>query len=346
MTVIEPDQRKSDGADKVSDVVLEQSVSRSAAPVDRAGALKRIALADRIFFQVTRAAAVIVLIILGGVIVSLVHGSLPSMKAFGFGFLTSQAWNPVLDNFGALPAVYGTMITSLIAMLIAVPVGLGVATFLTELCPHALRRPIGVAIELLAGIPSIIYGIWGLFVFAPFVQTHVQPALISAFADVPVLSAMFAGPPYGIGMLTAGFILAIMVLPFIASISRDVFETVPPVLKEAATGIGCTTWEMMRFVVLPYTRVGVIGGVMLGLGRALGETMAVTFVIGNAHKISPSLLAPGTTISATIANEFTEAVGDIYTSALIQLGLILFVITFIVLAIARYMLMRIERNAA
>jgi phosphate transport system permease protein len=199
---------------------------------------------------------------------------------------------------------------------------------------------------LLAGIPSIIYGIWGLFVFAPFVQTYIQPAMIAAFKGVPVLSALFAGPPYGIGMLTAGFILAIMILPFIASISRDVFETVPPVLKEAATGLGCTTWEMMRYVVLPYTRVGVVGGVMLALGRALGETMAVTFVIGNAHKISPSLFAPGTTISATIANEFTEAVGDIYTSALIELGLILFFITFIVLSIARYLLMRIEQKSA
>jgi phosphate transport system permease protein len=242
--------------------------------------------------------------------------------------------------------MYGTIVTSFLAMLIAVPVGLGVATFLTELCPHALRRPIGVAIELLAGIPSIIYGIWGLFVFAPFVQAHVQPTLIAGFAGVPVLSSLFAGPPYGIGVLTASFILAIMVLPFIASISRDVFETVPTVLKEAATGIGCTTWEMMRHVVLPYSRVGVIGGVMLALGRALGETMAVTFVIGNAHKVSPSLLAPGTTISATIANEFTEAVGDLYTSALIELGLILFLITFMVLAVARYMLMRLERKSA
>jgi phosphate transport system permease protein len=207
-----------------------------------------------------------------------------------------------------------------------------------------LRRPIGIAIELLAGIPSIIYGIWGLFVLAPFLQQYVQPALISTFGDIPVLSTLFAGPPYGIGMLTAGLILAIMVLPFVTSISRDVFEAVPPVLKEAAYGLGCSTWEVMRHVVLPYTRVGVIGGVMLGLGRALGETMAVTFVIGNAHKISGSLLAPGTTISATIANEFTEAVGDLYTSSLIALGLILFVITFIVLAIARYLLMRIEKR--
>jgi phosphate transport system permease protein len=216
--------------------------------------------------------------------------------------------------------------------------------FLTELCPMWLRRPIGIAIELLAGIPSIIYGIWGLFVFAPFLQQHVQPALIDIFGHVPVLSSLFAGPPYGIGILTAGLILAIMVLPFITSVSRDVFEAVPPVLKEAAYGLGCTTFEVVRYVVLPYTRVGVIGGVMLGLGRALGETMAVTFVIGNAHKISSSVLAPGTTISATIANEFTEAVGDLYTSALIALGLILFVITFIVLAAARYMLLRIERR--
>ncbi len=327
----------------MSDIAIETAQPRVA---DRARALSGIALADRLFHMVTRAAAIIVLIILGGVIVSLIHGSLPAVKAFGAGFLASQAWNPVTDNFGALPAIYGTIVTSLIAMAIAVPVGLGIATFLTELCPHPLRRPISVAIELLAGIPSIIYGIWGLFVFAPFVQTYVQPGLISIFSDIPMLSTLFAGPPYGIGVLTAGVILAVMVLPFIASISRDVFATVPPVLKEAATGIGCTTWEMMRHVVLPYTRVGVIGGVMLALGRALGETMAVTFVIGNAHKVSPSLLAPGTTISATIANEFTEAVGDVYTSALIELGLILFVLTFFVLAIARYMLMRIEQKSA
>jgi phosphate transport system permease protein len=229
-------------------------------------------------------------------------------------------------------------------MLIAVPVGLMIAVFLTEICPMWLRRPIGIAIELLAGIPSIIYGIWGLFVFAPFLQQYIQPALINTFGNVPILSSLFAGPPYGIGMLTAGLILAIMVLPFITSISRDVFDAVPPMLKESAYGLGCTTWEVVRYVVLPFTRVGVIGGVMLGLGRALGETMAVTFVIGNAHKISSSILAPGTTISATIANEFTEAVGDLYTSSLIALGLILFVITFIVLACARYMLLRLERR--
>ena len=345
MTVVEPDRRERNGAMEVTDFALAQKIT-PAVIVDRPRALGRIALIDRIFHHLTRTAAIIVLIILGGVIVSLFRGALPAIKTFGFGFFTSQAWNPVNDNFGALPAMYGTIVTSIIAMLIAVPVGLGVATFLTELCPHPLRRPIGVAIELLAGIPSIIYGIWGLFVFAPFVQVRVQPALIAGFAGVPVLSNLFAGPPYGIGVLTASFILAIMVLPFIASISRDVFETVPTVLKEAATGIGCTTWEMMRHVVLPYSRVGVVGGVMLALGRALGETMAVTFVIGNAHKVSPSLLAPGTTISATIANEFTEAVGDIYTSALIELGLILFLITFMVLAVARYMLMRLERTSA
>jgi phosphate transport system permease protein len=248
----------------------------------------------------------------------------------------------VTEKFGALAPIYGTVVTSFIAMLIAVPVGLFIALFLTELCPMWLRRPIGIAIELLAGIPSIIYGIWGLFVFAPFLQQYVQPFLITVFGSVPVLSTLFEGPPYGIGILTAGLILAIMVLPFITSISRDVFEAVPPVLKEAAYGLGCTTWEVARYVVLPYARVGVIGGVMLGLGRALGETMAVTFVIGNAHRISGSILAPGTTISATIANEFTEAVGDLYTSALIALGLILFAITFIVLAFARLMLMRLN----
>jgi phosphate transport system permease protein len=310
----------------------------------RSKLLARMRLGDKAFRLVTRAAAIIVLVILGGVMISLVVGSLPALRAFGPNFLFTQSWNPVTERFGALAPIYGTVVTSFVAMLIAVPIGLLIAVFLTELCPPWLRRPIGIAIELLAGIPSIIYGIWGLFIFAPFLQTTVQPFLISAFGNVPVLSSLFEGPPYGIGMLTAGLILAIMVLPFITSISRDVFEAVPPVLKEAAYGMGCTTWEVFRFVVLPYARVGVIGGVMLGLGRALGETMAVTFVIGNAHKVSTSLLAPGTTISATIANEFTEAVGDLYTSSLIALGLILFAITFIVLAAARIMLARMDRR--
>ena len=336
---MEPARRQS-----VVDAALQANAIEVGAAYTRARAINRLRLGDTVFHALTRAAAIGVLILLGGVIVSLISGSLPALREFGFNFLIEERWNPVTERFGALAPIYGTLITSFIAMLIAVPVGLLIAVFLTELCPLWLRRPIGIAIELLAGIPSIIYGIWGLFVFAPFLQETLQPFLIATFGEIPVLSALFAGPPYGIGMLTAGLILAIMVLPFITSISRDVFDAVPPVLKEAAYGLGCTTWEVVRYVVLPYTRVGVIGGVMLGLGRALGETMAVTFVIGNAHKISASLIAPGTTISATIANEFTEAVGDLYTSSLIALGLILFAITFIVLAAARYMLMRIERR--
>jgi len=328
----------------VTDIALRDEMVSAAEPPSRAAVLKRLRLVDAVFHALTRSAAMAVLVLLGGVIVALISGSLLAFEKFGFGFVTTEVWNPVTEQFGAVAPIYGTLVTSIIAMLIAVPVGLMIALFLTELCPPLLRRPIGIAIELLAGIPSIIYGIWGLFVFAPFVQQYVQPPLIDAFGNVPILSSLFAGPPYGIGMLTAGLILAIMVLPFITSISRDVFDAVPPVLKEAAYGMGCTTWEVFRNVVLPYTRVGVIGGVMLGLGRALGETMAVTFVIGNAHRVSASLLAPSTTISASIANEFTEAVGDLYTSSLIALGLILFIITFIVLAAARYLLMRIERR--
>lgn len=307
--------------------------------------MRRFALTDLVFRGVAKGSAILVLLILSGVAVSLVVGSWAALSRFGPAFLATQSWNPVTENFGALAPIYGTVVTSAIAILIAVPIGIGIAIFLTELCPRPLRRPIGIAVELLAGIPSIIYGIWGLFVFAPFLQRTVQPFVIAAFHDIPVLNSLFAGPPYGIGMLTSALILAIMVLPFITSITRDVFDTVPAVLKESAYGIGCTTWEVMRRIVIPYTRVGIMGGVMLGLGRALGETMAVTFVIGNAHRISASLFAPGTTISATIANEFTEADGEIYTSSLIALGLILFVMTFIILAIARYMLMRIERRA-
>ena len=326
------------------DVALQEGAMVAVEAGTRARVLDRLRLGDLAFRQVTRAAAVAVLLLLSGVIVALIQGSLPALQAFGFEFLISDRWNPVTEKFGALAPVYGTLITSFIAMLIAVPLGLMIAFFLTELCPQWLRRPIGIAIELLAGIPSIIYGIWGLFIFAPFLQDTLQPFLIATLGNVPGIAPLFAGPPYGIGMLTAGLILAIMVLPFVTSISRDVFEAVPAVLKEAAYGVGCTTWEVARNIVLPYARVGVIGGVMLALGRALGETMAVTFVIVNAHRISASLLAPGTTISATIANEFTEALGDLYTSSLIALGLILFVITFIVLAAARYMLLRIERR--
>jgi phosphate transport system permease protein len=336
---MDPTRRRS-----VVDAALQHGALVSAQAATRAKVIHRFRLGDAAFRHLTRAAAVGVLLLLSGVIISLFLGSLPAIRTFGFGFLVSESWNPVTNKFGALPAIYGTLVTSFIAMVIAVPVGLMIAFFLTELCPQWLRRPIGIAVELLAGIPSIIYGIWGLFVFAPFLQQTLQPFLIDTLGNLPFIAPLFSGPPYGIGIMTSGLILAIMVLPFVTSISRDVFEAVPAVLKEAAYGVGCTTWEVVRHVVLPYARVGVIGGVMLGLGRALGETMAVTFVIGNAHRISASLLAPGTTISATIANEFTEAVGNLYTSALIELGLILFVITFLVLAAARFMLARIERR--
>lgn len=331
---------------RVANVALNSTGSQVVVTSTHVARLRKFRTWDIVFSGLTRSAAIAVLILLGGVIVALIMGSRLAFETFGFSFLTRQVWNPVTDDYGALAPIYGTVVTSLIAMVIAVPVGLGIAIFLTELCPYRLRRPIGIAIELLAGIPSIIYGIWGLFVFAPFLQQYVQPALIAVFGHIPVLNAVFAGPPYGIGILTAGIILGVMVLPFVSSVSRDVFETVPPVLKEAAYGIGCTTREVVRSVVIPHSRTAIVGGVMLGLGRALGETMAVTFVIGNAHRISSSILAPGTTISASIANEFTEAVGDIYTSSLIALGLILFVITFIVLSIARFMLMRINKRAS
>ncbi|MDP9142933.1 MAG: phosphate ABC transporter permease subunit PstC [Pseudomonadota bacterium] len=305
--------------------------------------IRRNQFLDAIARSLTRAAAILVLVMLGGVIVALIDGSMLSIRTFGLGFITTEKWNPVTEVFGAAAPIYGTLMTSFIALLIGVPLSIGIAIFLTELCPRQLKRPLGTAIELLAGIPSIIYGIWGLFVLAPLLQSTVQPFLISVFEPVPFLSSLFAGPPYGIGVLTAGLILSIMILPFVTSITRDVFDTVPPMLKESAYGLGCTTWEVVWNVVLPYTRTGVIGGIMLGLGRALGETMAVTFVIGNAHRIATSLLAPGTTISASIANEFTEADGDLYTSSLVTLGLILFVITFIVLACARLLLLRMKR---
>lgn len=310
----------------------------------RDAVVARFALTDSAFHTITRISAYLVLLTLGGVAVSLFAGAWLAFSTFGASFLITESWNPVTEKFGALAPIYGTVVTSAIAILIAVPIGIGIAVFLTELCPQSLRRPVGTAVELLAGIPSIIYGIWGLFFFAPFVQTKIQPFVINFFDGVPGLQSLFAGPPYGIGLLTSAAILAIMILPFITSITRDVFDTVPSVLKESAYGIGCTTWEVTRKVVIPYTRTGIMGGVMLGLGRALGETMAVTFVIGNAHRISASLFAPATTISATIANEFTEADGDLYTSSLIALGLILFLLTFVILAIARLMLLRIEQK--
>jgi phosphate transport system permease protein len=300
---------------------------------------------DFIFRHLTFLFALLVLLILGGVIVALVDGAVPALRRFGVSFLYADVWNPVTEKFGALAPIYGTLVTSAIAMVVGIPVAFGVAMFITEICPIWLKRPLATMIELLAAIPSIIYGIWGLFVLAPFVQQYVQPAIINSLGQIPGIGALFAGPPLGIGVLTAGFILAIMVLPFISSIMRDVFETVPPMLKESAYGLGATRTEVVLQVVLPYTRIGVVGGIMLGLGRALGETMAVTFVIGNAHRISASILQPGTTISASLANEFTEAVGDLYLSSLVALGLILFVITFIVLAFAKLLLLRLQKRA-
>jgi phosphate transport system permease protein len=303
------------------------------------------AVGDAVFRALTFLFALLVLLILGGVIVALVDGALPALRAFGLSFVVTEAWNPVTEKFGALAPIYGTLVTSAIAMVVGIPVAFGVAMFITEICPIWLKRPLATMIELLAAIPSIIYGIWGLFVFAPFVQQYIQPAIIDSLGQIPGIGALFAGPPLGIGVLTAGFILAIMVLPFISSIMRDVFETVPPVLKESTYALGATTTEVVWKVVLPFTRTGVVGGILLGLGRALGETMAVTFVIGNSHHVQSSILQPGTTISAALANEFTEAVGDLYQSSLVALGLILFLITFAVLAIAKLLLIRLERQA-
>ena len=306
--------------------------------------LKRQALYDVMFRGLTRISAGAVLILLAAIIVSLIMGSMPAINAFGFGFLTSSEWDPVNDQFGALIPIIGTLVTSAIALLIAIPVSFGIALFLTELSPRVLRRPLGVAIELLAGIPSIIYGMWGLFIFAPLFADYIEPWINDHIGTMAYIGPFFSGPPMGIGILTAGIILAIMVIPFISSVMRDVFDVVPTLLKESAYGLGSTTWEVMWNVVLPYTKVGVAGGIMLGLGRALGETMAVTFVIGNAHELSQSLLMPGNSISSALANEFNEAVGDIYTASLIELGLILFFITFVVLSIARYMLFKLGQR--
>jgi phosphate transport system permease protein len=296
---------------------------------------------DWLFKNLTRFFALVVFSILGAIVISLVHGSSLALEKFGVGFLTSSDWDPVREQFGAVVPIFGTLVTSLIALLIGVPVSFGIAMFLTELAPPWLKRPLGTAIELLAAIPSIIYGMWGLFVFAPIFQTHIQPLIIGTLGKVPLVGPLFEGPPIGIGMLTAGIILSVMVIPFITAVMRDVFELVPPMLKESAYGLGATTWEVVWRVVLPYAKAGVIGGVMLGLGRALGETMAVTFVIGNAHRLSTSLMAPGNSIASALANEFTEAVGELYYSALIELGLILFLITAIVLGLAKLLLMRL-----
>ena len=299
---------------------------------------------DTAFEWLTRFFAFLVFSILAAILASLAIGSSLTLRKYGVSFIWSSDWDPVQEQFGALVPIFGTLVTSFIAMLIGVPVSFGIALFLTELSPRWLKRPLGTAIELLAAIPSIIYGMWGLFVFAPLFQTHVQPQLIKALGGVPAIGALFAGPPMGIGMMTAGLILSIMVIPFITAVMRDVFELVPPMLKESAYGLGASTWEVVWKVVLPYTKIGVVGGVMLGLGRALGETMAVTFVIGNAHQLATSLMAPGNSIASALANEFTEAVGDLYFSALIELGLILFLITTVVLALSKLLLLRLARN--
>jgi phosphate transport system permease protein len=304
----------------------------------------RFAIQDTVFINLTRVFALVVLILLLGILLSLIIGSWPSLHKFGFGFIFGKQWNPVTEQFGGLVPIAGTLITSFIALLIGVPISFGIALFLTELSPNWLKRPLGIAIELLAGIPSIIYGMWGLFVFAPFFGDHIEPWLIDHLGNLPGIGFLFQGAPMGIGVLTASLILAIMVIPYIASVMRDVFEIVPPMLKESAYGLGSTTWEVARFVVLPYTRIGVVGGIMLGLGRAFGETMAVTFVIGNSHDLSTSLLMPGNTISSALANEFTEAVGDMYTSSLIELGLILFFITFVVLSISKLLLLQMRKQ--
>ena len=329
----------------MTSTALEPTLAATPAS-ERASALRRMKSGDSAFRILTQAAAFLVLALLLGVAISLFLGAWPAFREFGFGFFVSDSWSPPKEHFGAAAAIYGTLVTAIIAMVIGVPVGLGVAVFLTELCPPALRRPVGIAIELLAGIPSIIYGIWGVYYFKPFMQAYAEPFLINTLGNIPFVGALFAGPPLGYGVFTAGFVLAVMILPFVTAIARDVFETVPPVLKEAAYGLGMTTFEVVGSIVLPYTRVGVIGGVMLALGRALGETMAVTFVIGNATHIPVSILAQGTTISAMIANQFADADPGLFTASLLALGFILFIITFIVLAAARLMLARLNKQGA
>ncbi len=301
-------------------------------------------LLDLCFENTTRFFALLVLCTMAAIIFSLIAGSYTAIREFGWGFIGSREWNPVTLKFGGLVAIFGTLVTSAIAMVIAIPVSFGVALFLSELSPIWLKRPLGTAIELLAAIPSIIYGMWGLFVFAPFFSENVQPWLKAHFGAIPFIGLLFQGPPMGIGLFTAGLILAIMTIPFIASVMRDVFDMVPGQLKESAYALGATTWEVAWQIILPYTKTGVVAGVMLGLGRALGETMAVTFVIGNSHSLQASLFAPGNTIASTLANEFTEATSTLYTSALIYLGLLLFAISFLVLAISRLLLARLSRH--
>lgn len=300
---------------------------------------------DFLFVNMTRLFALLVLISLGGIMLSLIIGAWPSIKEYGFGFYTSSNWSTVKDNYGALAPIYGTLVTSFIAILIAVPVSFGIAIFLTELCPEFLRKPLGMAIELLAGIPSIIYGMWGFFVLAPLFAKYVQPFIIKVFGSVPMIGSLFGGPPLGIGVFTASLILAIMIIPFIAATMRDVFAVVPDLLKESAYGLGATKWEVMYKVILPYTKVGVVGGIILGLGRALGETMAVTFLIGNTYNVNGNLFGSGVSITSALANDFAEASSELHAASLLHLGLILFVITFVVLTLSKLMLSRMDKKA-
>ena len=317
---------------------MSQAIS---APLDgqRASNRARASVGDKIFSGVAHAAGILVLLLLGAIIVVLFIGGLPAFRTFGIGFLSSSDWDPVQDVYGALVPIYGTIATAVLALLLSVPLAFGIAFFLTEMAPMWLRRPVGTAIELLAAVPSIIFGMWGFFVIVPFMAQYVQPWAIDTLGDIPGIGMLFSGAPFGTGIFTAAIILAVMVIPFIAATMRDVFLTVPAVFKESAYGVGCTTWEVMRSIVLPYTRVSVVGGIMLGLGRALGETMAVTFVIGNTNRLSPSLFAPGNTIASLVALEFPEApAGSLKLSSLLALGFILFVISFIVLFISRLLL--------
>ncbi len=315
---------------------VQQAVALSV-PQEATGRPRRIG--DSIFAAVATLSGIFVLLLLGSLILSLFIGGLPAFRHFGLGFLTSAEWDPVHEVFGSAVSVYGTLLTSILALAIAVPIAFGIAFYLTELAPSWLRGPVGTAIELLAAVPSIIYGMWGFFVIVPIMAQYIEPTLIDAFDGVPVLEDLFAGPPFGTGLFTAAMILAVMVIPFIAATMRDVFDTVPPVFKESAYGVGCTTWEVMRSIVLPYTRVSVVGGIMLGLGRALGETMAVTFVIGNSDQITGSLFSSGNTIASIVALEFPESpAGSLKLASLLALGFILFVISFIVLAISRMLL--------
>jgi phosphate transport system permease protein len=299
---------------------------------------------DALFRVTTQTFAALVLVLLVSILVALGIAAWPALSKFGVEFFFTNVWNPVTSQFGALAPIYGTLVTSAIALAIGVPVSFGIALFLTEMCPPVLKRPLGTAVELLAAIPSIIYGMWGLFVFAPFFADHVQPFLARTLGESWLIGPLFQGAPTGLGILTAGIILSIMIIPFIASVMRDVFEVVPAVLKESAYGIGCTTWEVVRNIVLPYTRIGVVGGIMLGLGRALGETMAVTFVIGNAYRIRASLFEPGNSIASALANEFNEAADPIHRGALIALGLVLFVLTLMVLTASRLLIARLARG--